>query len=185
MAHCRSITIGTGSYRQRNCTVARASLPGAASVPGVASFSLEAITTADLPRRRHYALASSTSWAFSSAPLLCPDEPVTQNAPSRAGMTNDLDPHPANAMAARQMAKRKDTICSLFIDVGSPVRAADPEEPPGGVAPSNRQGRKVHRIGPLAIKDAVANTMLVAWAWSKAAVHSCNRAAPLNPEATG
>jgi hypothetical protein len=100
-------------------------------------------------------------------------------------MTNDLDPHPANAMAARQMARRKDTIRSPFIDMGSPVRTIDPEEPPGAVAPSNRQGRKVHRIGPLAIKDVVANMMLVAWAWSKAAVHSCDRAAPLNPEAIG
>jgi hypothetical protein len=36
-------------------------------------------------------------------------------------MTNDLDPHPANATAIRQTAKRKDTACSPFFGVGFPA----------------------------------------------------------------
>src|SRR5690348_12534525 len=92
--------------------VARANLPGAARLPGLASFSREAITTADLPRRLQYSSASPTRRSFSCAPLRCADEPVTSNAPSRVGMTNDLVPHPASARVARQIAKRVNTVRS-------------------------------------------------------------------------
>lgn len=169
-------------YWQRNSTVARASLPGAASVPGVASFSLEVITTADLLRRSQYASASSTRRAFSSAPLKCPDEPVTQNAPSRAGMTNDLDPHPVNATAARQIAKRKDTVRSPLSDMGSLVRTADPDEQPGsghGRPGLNLQERKVHLIGPLAIEDGPCRER------GPRRPPNSRNAAPPNPAATG
>src|SRR5690242_2754466 len=92
--------------------VARASLPGAARLPGLASFSLEAITTADLPRRLQYSSACPTRRVFSSAPLRCADEPVTSNAPSRVGVTNDSVAHPANARVTRQTAKREDMVHS-------------------------------------------------------------------------
>src|SRR5690348_6753498 len=100
--------------------VARANLPGEARVPGLASFSREAITTADLPRRLQYSSASPTRRSFSSAPLRCADEPVTSNAPSRVGMTNDLVPHPANARVIKQTARRRDTALPP-LEMGSPV----------------------------------------------------------------
>jgi hypothetical protein len=69
-------------------------------------------------------------------------------------MTNDLVPHPANAMTARQIAKRKNTVRSPFFDVGSSVWSADPGEQPAAVANCpglNRQQRKVHQFGTIAI----------------------------------
>lgn len=110
---------------------------------------------ADLPRRLQYASASSTRLAFSSAPLKRPDEAVTQNAPSRAGMTNDLDPHPASATATRQTAKREGTVRSPFMDVVPPVRTVGPDgqaDGDRGLHGLNLQERKVHPIGPLAIR---------------------------------
>lgn len=121
----QALHTGTRDYWQRNSTVARAMLPGAASVPGLASVSLDATTTAVLPRCAQYSSALLTRRAFSSAPVLTrPDEPATRSVPFGPGVTNDLDPHPANATIAAQSAQRQvKASCRSFV-MDSPVGMA-------------------------------------------------------------
>lgn len=126
-----------GRHWQRNSTVARASLPGAASVPDVASLWLDATTTADLPRRWQYSSAFLTRRAFSSAPVATrPDDPATSNVPFGPGVTNDLDPHPASATTARQVAQRRDPTRIPLSDMRSPVWTV--------VRNARRPGRDLH-----------------------------------------